>query len=71
MFLGLLFAGMSLGALLALFWVAAGGSILFAIGLYSLAATAFVLCGAVLTYLMSERQERETVPILEAMHAAE
>jgi hypothetical protein len=56
MLLGLLLAGMALGAVAAGTWGLAGGSLLIALALYSLVATLFVLGAAVLTFLLSLRR---------------
>jgi membrane protein implicated in regulation of membrane protease activity len=53
MLLGLIFAGMAVGAVVAGLWLLAGGSLAVAFALYSLVGTAVVLAAAVLSFLLS------------------
>ena len=56
-FLGLVMAGMGLGAVAAGVWIVTGGSLLIAFAIYSLVATAFVLGAAIVSFLFSELPE--------------
>jgi len=71
MVLGFLVAGMGLGAVAAAAWLLAGGSILFALVLYSLVATACILGAALLTFRLSERKTSETCATAETLRPAE
>lgn len=70
MFLGLLGAGMGLGALAAGTWIMYGGSVVAAVAIYSLVATCFVLGAAILSFLMSRRKAK-TSCATDALTAAE
>jgi len=45
---------MLIGAITAGYWIAAGGSVLVAIGIYSIVAVTFVLATSALAFLLSE-----------------
>lgn len=53
MYLGFLIGGMVLGLASASWWIVAGGSILAAVGIYSLVGTLFVLGASVLAVTLS------------------
>jgi hypothetical protein len=71
MFLGLLMAGMGLGAVAAGAWVFAGGSLLIGLVLYSLVGTAFVLGTALVSFHLSERRAAAEPDEPEVRYAAE
>ena len=70
MFLGLLLVAMGIGAVAAGAWIAAGGSVLLALALYSLVATSVVLATAISAFLFSEHRAR-SAQSQEALHPAE
>lgn len=53
MYLGFLIGGMVLGLASAGWWIIAGGSLLAAVGVYSLVGTLSVLCAAAVTVAIS------------------
>lgn len=71
MFLGLLAAGMGVGALAAGVWIASGGSVLIGFVIYSLVATMFILGKAVVSHIVSEWREACETGKAEALYPAE
>jgi hypothetical protein len=70
-FLGLLLAGMALGAATAAIWLLAGGSMLLAVALYGLVATTFIIGAALVTFWLSERKSEASSATAEALRPAE
>lgn len=71
MFLGLLFIGMTVGAGVAGAWLVSGGSILVALLLYSVVATAVVLGISLLSFALSDRTQPDGCARVEPMQPAE
>ncbi len=71
MLLGLLMTGMILGALAAVGWVVAGGSILGALALYAGAGAVSILAVAAVAFLLSELRISPETAVAEAAHPAE
>jgi hypothetical protein len=70
-FLGLLLAGLGLGAVTAAVWLMMGGTLLVAAALYSLVATAFILGVSFLMFHISSRKPSETCDPTETLRPAE
>jgi hypothetical protein len=71
MLLGLLLAGMCLGAFAAGTWIATGGSVLVALALYAIVGTGSMLLAAVAVHLLSGFRMTDETAAPEPLHAAE